>query len=586
MKVVDRKRLIPETPMLIGAQADKASLELVTADGPVLTYQLKVAALSNPEPLQVAWKMPAIDIKGTWSSNLLLDKRIRADWELSQLTSSISVDAPVLCLFGQQDQNRLTFSCSDTVHAINAEAGLREEDNHMYCCLSFFIHPTGPQESYQTLIRIDQRDLHFGTAVQDAAQWLIETSPLPVMKTPEAARLPLYSTWYSYHQNLNENALLRECSLAKELGYEVIIIDDGWQTMDDRRGYDYTGDWKPDRFAQVEKFVADVHKLGMKIMFWYSVPFCGKKSQAYQTYKGKFLTENHHWAPVFDPRFPDVRAHLVNRYLEAQTVWKIDGFKLDFIDDFHVYPDTEMQEAQGRDVMSVDEGVQLLISEIREALVGNDPDVLIEFRQKYISPALRHLGNMFRAFDCPNDSTLNRVRTTDVKLLCGAAAVHSDMITWHRDETVEMAALQLTSILFSVPQLSIRLAEASPAEHRMIDFYTQYWVRNRDLLLDGDFKPSRPLANYPILQAQSDTKIIFGIYDDHILQVDRLLPKIDLINGKMTTQIVLSVNQGVRQYAQLIYDCQGSQVQESTVVLQGVTALTVPPNGIIQLTAI
>ena len=585
MKVVDRKRLITDEPMLIGEQAQHASLTLINDDGKILTHQLDVEPIERPTPLHITWKIPAINIKGTWSSNLLLDKRIRADWELAQLSSSISVDAPVLCLFDHEDQNRLTFSCSDTVHTINLEAGLREEDNHFYCSISFFINATGAQSPYRTTIRIDQRALAFSTAIQDAAEWLINQSALSTRNTPPAARLPLYSTWYSYHQNLREIELLQECNIAKDLGYKVIIVDDGWQTMDDRRGYDYTGDWLPERFEQVEKFVADVHALGMKIMFWFSVPFCGKKSVAYQTFKGKFLTENHPWAPVFDPRFPEVRAHLVSRYLEAQTKWNVDGFKLDFIDDFHIYPETEMKVPNGRDVMSVDDGVQLLICEIHDALLTGNPEVLIEFRQKYISPALRHLGNMFRAFDCPNDSTLNRVRTTDVKLLCGAAAVHSDMITWHRDEPVEIAALQITSILFSVPQLSIRLAEASPEERSMIRFFTNYWLKNREILLDGDFIPSRPLANYPALQAVGKEKTIYGIYDDYILDLEDLPPALDLINGKMSKQLIVSLAQGTRQYDQIVFDCLGTKVEESRIVLQEITALSVPPNGIIQLIA-
>jgi len=85
----------------------------------------------------------------------------------------------------------------------------------------------------------------------------------------------------------------------------------------------------------------------MKCLLWYSVPFCGIKSKAYQLFKGKFLTENHPWAPVFDPRYPEVRSYLVQKYAAALIDWKLDGFKLDFIDDFKAYPETVLTKENG-----------------------------------------------------------------------------------------------------------------------------------------------------------------------------------------------------------------------------------------------
>ena len=48
---------------------------------------------------------------------------------------------------------------------------------------------------------------------------------------------------------------------------------------------------------------------------------------------------------------------------------------------------------------------------------------------------------------------MNRIRIADIRMLAGNTAVHSDMITWHHDETLEIAALQLVNTLFGVPQI-------------------------------------------------------------------------------------------------------------------------------------
>lgn len=52
------------------------------------------------------------------------------------------------------------------------------------------------------------------------------------------------SLWYSFHQELSAEEILEECALSRAMGMRTVIIDDGWQTADNSRGYDYCGDWQ------------------------------------------------------------------------------------------------------------------------------------------------------------------------------------------------------------------------------------------------------------------------------------------------------------------------------------------------------
>ncbi len=559
--------------------------ELANKDG-VRIFQLRLSSeeLAELQPISLKWRIPGHDIKGVWTTNALYEKRLRADWEASSVASRVSVDAPVVCLFSHEDENVHTFACADVINTCQLEAPIREEDNLVYCQIKFFTEKMPLTKSYQTEIRIDTRSNHFSQALKEVSDWWASYEELKPMETFEAAKLPLYSTWYSYHQSITVEELLKECSASSKLGYKVIIIDDGWQTKDNNRGYDYTGDWRPDRIPNMADFVKQVHQLGMKFMIWYSVPFCGVKSNAYQRFKGKFLTENHRWAPVFDPRYPDVREYLIGIYATALKEWNLDGFKLDFIDDFKVYPETVMTQENGRDYSSVNEAVDRLMMDVSNTLRAIKPDILIEFRQKYIGPAMRKYGNMFRAFDCPNDSVTNRLRTTDVKMLCGNTAVHSDMFTWHKEEPVELAALQLVNILFSVPQLSVRLENLSEEYVKMIDFYTQYWLKNRDILLDGQFIPTSPLANYPILSSSKENKIIYGVYENMVVEIEPGFELVDLINGKMNEQIAFEVNEDMGMCEVKIYNCLGElDWQSKEEFSEGIHALEVGPCGMITI---
>ncbi|WP_411020093.1 hypothetical protein, partial [Salmonella sp. ZJJH21_0028] len=94
------------------------------------------------------------------------------------------------------------------------------------------------------------------TSLRDVADWWANMEQYTPITVPQSALEPMYSTWYSYHQNIKHDELLAESKLAKQLGYGAIIVDDGWQTNDSNRGYAYTGDWDPERLTNIEKFVS------------------------------------------------------------------------------------------------------------------------------------------------------------------------------------------------------------------------------------------------------------------------------------------------------------------------------------------
>ena len=549
-------------------------------------YGLEFSSLEEilPTPITLKWKIPALNVAGIWKPTNDFSKRIQADWELKPMESRISIDAPAMSVFGHDDRNVLTFACSDAIHTLELDAVLREEDNFIYCHVVLFSEVEEPISNYKIQLRLDFGNKHFSESLKSVSKWWETFDSLKPTKVPAIAKQPIYSTWYQFHQGLDEALLLKECQIASEMGYKSIILDDGWQTKDSNRGYDYTGDWQPDRIPEMNSFVKKIHELGMKAALWYSVPFCGKQSKAYQKFKGKFLTENHRWAPVFDPRYPEVREHLIGLYTSALKDWNLDGFKLDFIDDFHRYEDTPMGAEDGRDYASINEAVDRLLGDTIKRLQEIKPDVFVEFRQKYTGPAMRKYGNMFRAFDCPGDATMNRIRIADLRMYCGNTAIHADMITWHPDEPVEVAALQLVNSMFGVPQLSVKLQDCREDELNMIRFYTQYWNEHADVLMEGDFKPSRPLANYPIQKVVKDNFMIIGVHDDFVVSLDRVTENMHFLNAQLATEVIVKSFEDFGSFRGIIYDCEGKIIFENEIILsKGVTMIEVPPCGMVQL---
>jgi alpha-galactosidase len=310
----------------------------------------------------------------------------------------------------------------------------------------------------------------------------------------------------------------------------------------------------------------------------------GYHARAYDRFKGKYLYQSDRIsAGVLDPRYPQVRRFIVEKYLHDLKEWNLDGFKLDFIDSFTSSTESPPVVGSDADIISLYAAIDQLMVDIKRALTTAKPDVLIEFRQSYTGPAMRKYGNMFRAGDCPAGTITNRVRTTDLKLLAGATAVHSDMLIWNYHEPVNIAALQLLNVIFSVPQLSVKIKELLPSHLNMVKFYTRYWLTNKDVLINGDFRAFHPELNYPVLMSVKNKKAIVGLYADVLIPVNNDLPDIDIINAKISENVLLKAAIAATCKVEF-FNCEGKKLSQSILKLKrGINHLSVPSSGLIKI---
>lgn len=475
-----------------------------------------------PARFNVYFTFPQKGVFNTWTSDVSCGTHLDPFWGGSNNSSALAFRMPLYEYFDDNNTNCLTIACSESFRRVEAALGVMEEGCDICSELRFFREAEAPMSHYETKILLDGRRVFWGKTIQDGVKWMMEEKGLQALEAPEAAFEPLYSTWYQFHQNVTDKAVAEECKLAAELGMKTVILDDGWQTEDGNRGYAFCGDWKPTpkKFPDMASHVAAVHKLGMKYMIWYSVPYVGFNSEAYAKFEGKYLYNEHGMGcSILDPRFPEVREHLVNLYVNALKDWNLDGFKLDFIDSFGLRgEDPAVKENYaGRDIMNVNEAVNVLMKEVSSALKAIKPDILLEFRQQYIGPAIRQYGNMFRAADCPGNAKDNRMRIASLRLTSGSTAVHSDMIEWNLKETPENVGRAIINAIFGVIQYSAMLRDI-PQEHLEV---MQKWIafadEHRETLLQSEFRPHHPKLGYPVIEAESDTERIVAVYQDNVV---------------------------------------------------------------------
>ena len=529
------------------------SVETKTPEKGVELWEFAMVAdkPSVPGKWAVSCNFPLKDVVGRWAT--AGSKKIPPDWG-GWFNSSLYSQAPVLAYFSDSNENRGVIACSEALRRVNFRMGVHEPSATSCYWAELFSEPEAPLGSYKVSFRLDFRPIFYADAIRGAFAWFGTMPAYRPAAVPAAAFDPLYSFWYSYHQGVNTANVEKECAAAVPYGMKTAIIDDGWQTDDSSGRYAYCGDWEvsTNRFADFAGHIKKVQEMGMKYMIWYSVPYVGFKSKNFAKFKGKYLYEDHGMlAAVLDPRFPEVREFLIGKYEQAVRDWGVDGLKLDFIDSFGFRgADPAVKEDYaGRDIKSLPEAIDRLMTDVNKRLAAIKPGVLIEFRQSYIGPAILKYGNMLRAADCPMDVLSNRIRTLDLRLSCGPAAVHSDMLMWNMDESPEAASKQFWNILFSVPQISVRLEEISAAHRAKLREMLDFWLAHRETIMKGELRPMRPDLNYPIVYAYGKDEQVVAVYDPAmVVEVDRSRgPIVYIVNATDAKTLVVREGKNVRE---------------------------------------
>ena len=547
-----------------------------------ITIEMTAAEPTVPSLLKVEIMTPQLDAHHLWHSNR--NNRTLL-WD-SNYSSALAFTMPLYSFTNGNNLNRLTIATSEAKRNVKARVGFREEEAMLISHFSFFTETEAPISYYKTSILLDKREIFWADAVREGVAWIESKNDFKVCRVPEAAFEPLYSTWYQFHQQITDKEIEAECREAVKLGMKTIIVDDGWQTADNNRGYAYCGDWKvaPVRIKDMAAHVKRVQDMGMKYMLWYSVPFIGRYSEAYSRFEGKFLYMRNKNVGVLDPRFPEVREYLYTTYEKALKEWNLDGFKLDFIDSFRI-KGTDPAIAQnyaGRDIKSVPEAVDRLMKDILSHLQAIKPDILIEFRQNYIGPAIRQYGNMFRASDCPGDMQNNRMRIANLRLTSGTTAVHADMLEWNINEKPEVAARHILSALYGVVQYSVMLRDIPKGQFDMVKHWIDFSQKHRQTLLHSDFRPYHPENCFPILEAESKKERIITVYQEGVM-VEAGAPDRDIyiINAMGEEKPVVELQKTPRKVE--YFDTYGNVVKGAKLVA-GLQRAEIPVSGYVKLT--
>ena len=547
-----------------------------------IDFSISLPTPEIPEKTTLRFTLPNHSAYSFFDSTYqLISRNLRPNWAPKKTSARLAAGIPLQAYISADGKNDFALAISDVmtpteISSGNYEGSKQDAAGSFDIKVSFFTIPVAALDSYTATIRIDTRHIPFYDALYDVTRWWEEDCGYESAFVPEAAKWAVNSLWYSYHQEIDVEKIIEECRIQKEWGLKTVILDDGWQTDDENRGYAFCGDWEvaPSKIPDMKGLADKIHDMDMKFMIWYSVPYVGVNSKAYERFKDMILDGSGKEWFCLDPRYKQVRDYLCDIYINAVKDWGLDGLKLDFIDSF-VLGGKSLQPDDRRDHTSLEDAIDSLLSEVYSKLREINPEILIEFRQNYIGPAVRKYGNMLRVGDCPCDALKNRYDIINLRFTSGKTPVHSDMIMWDYDQPTEIAALQISNVLFGVPQVSVRANDLKEDHVKMLKFYLSFWNNHKDILLDGKLIAHNPESMYSLVYSELDGKAVFGLYTDNIISGN--YDYIAAVNSTRKDHVYIEDAIGKNYTA---YNCLG-EVLETAHITEKTQRITLPLSGIV-----
>ena len=425
---------------------------------------------------------------------------------------------PLYSFLDAEDRSVLTLAASESRGRVVFRGGTEEGPNTLVAEFTFnTMDCEEPADGFEVTVRYDTRRLAADRALPAAAAWLRAADPAPERPVPAAAFEPVWSSWCAYHSYLNDEIVEREAAVARSLGLNWIILDDGWQVPEGLSFCDGENLPSPRYSKDFAAHVRRLHDAGTKVVLWYPVTLVTDNAPNIADYDGQMLYRRS-WGPqIWDPRFPTRRAFFHGRIAAAMRDWKVDGLKLDFVDSWGLDFDTmQLPDVSGgigaRDVRDLMPAVVKTMTEAREIVSGARPDALIEFRQCYVGPVMLKCCTQMRVQDCPGSLAEMRYGIANLRLTCGPNAVHSDPIQWARDATAEQVAESVLASIFGIGQYSVQLTAAPAGQLAVLKHWVAFTRAHAAALYRGDFRVQGLSSDAPVLVGETAEERVVGAY--------------------------------------------------------------------------
>ena len=559
-------------------------IEQIAVDQYQVWIRLHTSVPSLPPEFSITFKFPRDKINQLWNSQTWSNKSFFSLPSYDRAAADFSVISGLTL----NDQNQITFTCDDRFDSRFTSTFVQEKNDTLEFGLGFFEDnpPLSNMLDYDVRILLDFRNIHFSDAVYEASEWRFKEVFDQVALDSQHTEVPVFSTWYPMQRNIPIENITRELDSLETFGFKSILLDDGWQSLVNLK-VDTTYLYDESSLKTMELFNEKRIAMGLKLYYWYSIPFMGGNPIVSEEFKGKYLRfKVPQQIYVLDPRYADVRQHLISTYYNFYKGWQFDGFWFDFLNDFYPNKGVTITEDLGRDFVDVKLAVDTMMSMMTSRLKTINPNIFMGQHFSPVGPNRNNYQNFLTGFVGVNSTNLVREKMVNNRLLYGRYTPFMEVMSVHPRDKSEDVARKFQSIMFGNPHLSFFISTLPEDTKQTIHFWLNYWKENREVLMDSEFEPQKVSNYYPVIKVENKQKTIYTVYDDYTLSLPSVLDRpIDVINSKETLLLNFVVSREGSVYNYEIFNHLGESIERGELKTKRKNTLevTVPVGGFIRV---
>lgn len=550
----------------------------------ILNIYLHSTYAATPPSFNVSVKFPKDKINQIWNSKTWSNKSFFSMPSYDRAAADFSIISGLTI----NDQNQITLTCKDAYQARFVSSNIREENDSVVFNLGFFEDnpPLSALQNYQAEVLIDFRNIHFSKAIFDASHWFLEDEFNKGVPSVDTTNVPVFSTWYPMHRNIPLENITKELDSLKTFNFKSVLVDDGWQALvnmkiDTAYSYDAASYKTMNLFKQK---CVDMH---LPLYLWYSIPFMGGNPVILKKFEGKYIRYR---APrqmyVLDPRYKEVRKHLVSTYANFLNEWQFDGYWFDFLKGFYPKEGALIENDKGRDFVSIGLAVDTLYADMESRLKAINPNIFLGQKFPIVGPNLVSYQNFITGFVGVENTQVVREKMVNNRLLYGKYTPFMEVVAFNPREKPEDIARKIQSVLFGNPYLSFYITTMPEEAKQTIRFWLNYWKQNYKIIFDGSFEPMQVSRFYPVIKVESELKIIYMVYEDFTFNLPvKLNTPIDIINSKITEDIHLLTGKAGLLYNFEIFNCKGVSTEKGILKSKNKNSidLKIPSGGFVRI---
>ena len=368
--------------------------------------------------------------------------------------------------------------------------------------------------------------------------------------------------WETMRQEeIGEKELIEMAKIAYELGMRTITnwtpwFDNAGKYKDGGKEYkifdpwphDY-GDYTPSsRYPNFKKFISKLKSMGMHTMPWMNPWIAGKNSKIREKVKDaltevdkekyfpgdadKEIDDLSYLDPLrfggyeaatsyLCPRNPITQKHGLEYMVKVMKEYGLSGLLVDMIDEAPMFPCIAKHE---HNYSSLGIAQTEMFAKVREALSEIDPDAMIEFRASYSNINNIYNATQHRSHDSGEryDHDLNRRNCVILRsYIPTGVAVHTDPQFWHLDDTNELVAKMLSTIIISgVPQIGVDLTNISKDHKNLIKNWLSFYHEHKDDFRYGKLRPVQNDLMFSTIKVENKKKAFVNYANNPALKVE------------------------------------------------------------------